>query len=74
MPRIPPFLAQAVLVGALAVGTAWAWLHLTGATHLTPGAVLACTFLSVAAALLVEAGVRRVRRGRPRRAHARPRP
>lgn len=74
MPRTPPLLAQAVLVGAIAVGTAWTWLHSTGAHHLSAGAVLACTFISVTVALLVEAGVRRVRRGRPRRAHARTRP
>lgn len=64
--------AQAVLVAGIAVGTAGAWLHLTSARHLTPGAVIVCAFASVVAALLVEEVVRRVRRGRPRRAHARP--
>lgn len=72
MPRIPPLLAQAVLVGAIAVGTAWTWLHLTSARYLTPGGVIVCTAIAVVVALAVEAAVRRARAGRPRRAHARP--
>ncbi|MFF7795591.1 hypothetical protein [Streptomyces sp. NPDC007991] len=72
--HIPPILAQCALVSAIACGTAWAWLHLTGSRTLTPGAILACTAVSVALALAVEAAVQRTRRGRPRRAHARPHP
>lgn len=72
MPRIPPLLAQAVLVGAIAVGTAWTWLHLTSARYLTPGGVIVCTIIAVTVALLVETVVGRARHGRPRRAHARP--
>ncbi|WP_157865104.1 hypothetical protein [Streptomyces prasinopilosus] len=74
MPRIPPLLAQAVLVGCTALATAWAWLTLTRARVLSPGAVIVCTVIAVTLALAVEAGVRRIRHGRPRRAHARPNP
>jgi predicted Co/Zn/Cd cation transporter (cation efflux family) len=70
--RIPPLLAGSILVGAIALATAWTWLHLTGARTLSPGAVIACTAVSVAVALALEHAARRVRRGRPRRAHARP--
>jgi len=70
--RIPPLLAQCVLVGGIAVGTAWGWLTLTATRRLSPGAVIVCTFIAVLLALAVEAGVERVRRGRRRRAHARP--
>lgn len=72
MPRIPSLLVQAVLVGAIAVATSGIWLHLTTTRQLTPGGVLICTILTVMLAPIVEAGVRRVRHGRPRRAHARP--
>jgi hypothetical protein len=70
--RISPLLAQSVLVGGIALGTAWVWLTLTRARVLTPGAVIVCTVIAVAAVLAVEAAVGRVRRGRRRRAHARP--
>lgn len=73
MSRIPPLLVQAVLVAAIAVTAGGIWLHLTTAQRLSPGGVLICTILTVTLAPMVEAGVRRVRRGRPRRAHARPR-
>jgi uncharacterized protein YybS (DUF2232 family) len=72
--HIPPLLASSVLVGAIACGTAWAWLTLTQARILSPGAVIVCTAISVAVALAVEHAARLVRRGRPRRAHARPAP
>jgi hypothetical protein len=72
--RIPPLLAQCALVGGIALGTAWAWIHLTDSGTLSPGAVIVCTAISVALALAVEAAVEAVRRGRPRRAHARPQP
>ncbi|MEW2402194.1 hypothetical protein [Streptomyces sp. NPDC046862] len=74
MPRISPLLASIALIAVTALATAWAWLTLTGSRVLTPGAVVACTVLSVALALLVEHAARRMRRGRPRRAHARPNP
>jgi hypothetical protein len=67
MRRIPPLLAQCVLVGAIAVGTGWAWLALTEARRLSPGAVIVCTVIAVALALAVEAGVDRIARGRRRR-------
>lgn len=72
MPRIPPLLAQSVLVAGIALGTAWTWLTLTRARVLSPGAVIVCTAIAVVVALAVEAAVRRARAGRPRRAHARP--
>ncbi|AKZ60753.1 exported protein of unknown function (plasmid) [Streptomyces ambofaciens ATCC 23877] len=72
--RIPPLLAQAVLVGGIALGTAFGWLTLTESRALSPGAVIVCTLISVALALVVETAVHRARRGRPRRAHARPHP
>jgi hypothetical protein len=72
MRRIPPLLAQSLLVVATSVGTAGAWLTLTNTRALTPGAVIVCTVIAVALALAVEAGVARLRRGRRRRAHARP--
>lgn len=74
MHRIPTPLAQCALVAGIAAGTAWAWLYATGQHTLTAGAVIACTLISVAVALALEAAVRWVRRGRPRRAHARPTP
>jgi branched-subunit amino acid ABC-type transport system permease component len=49
------------------------WLTLTRARVLTPGAVIVCTVIAVAAALAVEAAVERVRLGRRRRAHAKQR-
>ncbi|QBJ94475.1 hypothetical protein D0Z67_29340 (plasmid) [Streptomyces seoulensis] len=69
--RIPPLLAQSVLVGVIAVGTAWGWLTLIGARVLSPGAVIVCTIVAVALAMAVEAGWRAVRYHRRRRAHAR---
>jgi hypothetical protein len=72
--RIPPLLAQCALVGAIALGTAWAWIYLTNSGTLTPGAVIVCTAISVALALAAEAVIEAVRRGRPRRAHARTQP
>jgi cytochrome c biogenesis factor len=72
--RIPPILAQAVLVAAIAVASSGIWLYLTSAQDLTPGGILICTILTVAVAPAVEAAVRRVRHGRPRRAHARSHP
>jgi hypothetical protein len=72
--RIPPLLAQSALVGGIALGTAWAWIRLTDSGTLSPGAVIVCTAISVALALAVEAAIEAVRRGRPRRTHARPRP
>ena len=74
MPRIPPLLAQAVLLALIACATAWAWLHYTGAAYLTPGAAIVCALASVAVEMAVESVVRWARRGRSRRAHARPRP
>lgn len=77
MPRIPPLLAQILLVGVIAVGTAWGWLALIGARVLSPGAVIVCTVIAVALATGVDAGWRRARRHRQRtarRTHARPRP
>lgn len=74
MPRIPPILAQCALVGAIALTAAWTWLRLTGSRTLSPGAILACTVVSVAVALAVEAVALRTHRGRLRRAHARPHP
>ena len=77
MHRIPPLLAQILLVGVIAVGTAWGWLALIGARVLSPGSVIVCTVIAVALAMAVEAGWRRARRRRQqiaRRAHARPRP
>lgn len=70
--RIPPLLAQIILVGAIAVGTAWGWLTLIGARVLSPGSVIVCTIITVALATVVEAGCRAVRRGRRRRTHAQP--
>jgi hypothetical protein len=69
--RIPPLLAQSVLVGGIALGTAWAWIRLTDSGTLSPGAVIVCTAIWVALALAAEAAIDAVRRGRPRRAHAR---
>lgn len=74
MHRIPPLLAQCLLVGGIACAVAWTWLTLIHARVLSPGAVLVCTAVSVALALVVEHGVRRIRHGRPRRAHAQPAP
>lgn len=75
MPRIPEHLAGCALVGAIALGTAYGWLAWAGQDALSVPAIVACTLISVAVALAVEAVARRVRRGRPRRAHARmPRP
>ncbi|WP_329474177.1 hypothetical protein OIE75_41045 (plasmid) [Streptomyces sp. NBC_01723] len=70
--RIPPLLAQCVLLGVVAIGTGWAWIVLTGSRVLSPGAVIVCTIIAVAVALAVEAGAERILRGRRRRAHARP--
>lgn len=66
MPRIPPLLTHTVLVGGIAVGTAWAWLTLTTSRALSPGAVIVCTALSVTVALAVEHAqqARRTRRGK----------
>lgn len=75
MLRIPPLLAQIILVGVIAVGTAWGWLALIGARVLSPGSVIVCTVIAVALATGVEAGWRAVRRRRQRTArhtHARP--
>ncbi|MFJ4473287.1 hypothetical protein ACIP2X_38135 [Streptomyces sp. NPDC089424] len=72
MHRIPPIVAGCIAVGLIALATAWAWLAVTGSPHLTPPAVVACTVIAVAAHFALEALVRHVRRGRPRRAHARP--
>ncbi|MFF9287563.1 hypothetical protein [Streptomyces griseosporeus] len=72
--RIPPLLIQCALVGAVALTTAVAWLRLTGSRALSPAAVIVCTVIAVVVSLAVEHLVRLVRRGRPRRAHARPHP
>lgn len=74
IPRIPAQLAGCALVGAIALVTAWTWLRLSGQRTLSGAAIVTCMLISVAAALAVEATARRVRRGRPRRAHARPNP
>jgi hypothetical protein len=74
MPRIPPLLAGCILVAAIAAATAGIWLYVRGARSLSPAAIVACTVISVVLALAVEAAVRHVRRGRPRRAHARTTP
>jgi cytochrome bd-type quinol oxidase subunit 1 len=63
--------AQCVLIAVIALATAWTWLHATGQPALTRASVVACTAISVALALVVDAAARRVVRGRPRRAHAR---
>lgn len=72
MRRLLLLFTECVLVGGIACATAWGWLTLTEARALSPGAVIVCTLISVALALIVEAAVHRARRGRPRRAHARP--
>jgi len=69
MPRIPPLLAQILLVGGIAVGTAWGWLALIDARVLSPGSVIVCTVIAVAVATAVEAGWRGARRRRQRTAH-----
>lgn len=74
MHRIPTPLAQCALVAGIAAGTAWAWLYATGQHTFTLDAAIVCAFIAVVVALVVEAAIRRVRRGRPRRAHARPTP
>lgn len=74
MHRIPALLAGCILAGAIALGTAWAWLQFTSARSLSAAAVLACTAISVAVALAVEAAAKRMRCGQPGRAHARPTP
>lgn len=74
MRRIPTTLAECVLVAVIAAGTAWAWLYTTGQRTLTVAAIVTCTVISVVVALVVEAAIRRLRRGQPRRAHARPVP
>lgn len=72
MRHVPPLIAECILVGAVALATAWTWLTLTDTRTFTAGGILACTGISVAVAMTVEAAVKRLRRGRPRRAHARP--
>ncbi|MEV5451632.1 hypothetical protein [Streptomyces sp. NPDC052535] len=72
MRRLLLLLTQCVLVGGIACATAWAWLTYTDAPHLTVGSVIGCAFAAALLALLAEAVVRQARRGRPRRAHARP--
>ncbi|MEV8248133.1 hypothetical protein AB0R01_30820 [Streptomyces rochei] len=72
MRRLPLLLTECILVGGIALGTAYGWLTLTKSRALSPGAVIVCTLISVALALVAEAAVHRARRGRPRRAHARP--
>lgn len=67
-------LAQCALVGGIAAITAYVWLHATGTRTFTVTGLFSCVAISVLAALFVEAIVARVRRGRLRRAHARPRP
>lgn len=74
MPRIPPLLVGCALTGVISVATAWAWLALTGSRTLSPGAIVICAVASVTVALVVEHAMRALRRGRPRRAHARPTP
>ncbi|MET8585672.1 hypothetical protein ABZX39_33115 [Streptomyces collinus] len=77
MLRIPPLLAQILLVAVISVATAWGWLALIGARVLSPGSVIVCTVIAVALATGVDAGWRHVRRRRQRaarRSHARPRP
>jgi hypothetical protein len=74
MPRIPPLLAGSILTGGTALAAAWTWMHVTGSRTLTVGAVIVCAAISVTTVLVLEAVVRRVRRGRPRRAHARTHP
>ncbi len=72
MPRIPPLLAGCILVGAIAATVAGIWLYANGARSLSAAAIVACTAISVVIALAVESAARRIHRGRPRRAHARP--
>lgn len=75
IPRIPTAeLAGCALVGAIALAAAYTWLAVTGQRTLSAAAIVACTLISVAIALAVEHAIRRVRRDRPRRAHARPNP
>lgn len=66
MRHIPPLLTQAVLLGGIAIGTAWTWLTLTTSRVLSPGAVIVCTALYVIVALAVEHAqqARRARRGK----------
>ncbi len=67
-------IGQCVLIAVIALATAWGWLHATCQHALSPGAVVACTAISVVIALAVESAARRIHRGRPRRAHARTTP
>jgi hypothetical protein len=62
-------LVPCLFLAAIAAGTAWLWLTLTRAQVLSPGAVLICAGISVAVALAVESAARRIRHGRPHRAH-----
>lgn len=71
MLRVPPLLAECVLVGAIALTTACTWMLLAGTRTLSVNAVILCTLASVALAFAVEAIVKTIRRGLPRRAHAR---
>lgn len=73
MHRIPALLTGCVLAGAIALGTALAWMALTGSRVLSLGAVIVCTGVSVVGALGVEQVIHRARHGRPRRAHAKTR-
>ena len=71
MRRIPTPLAECTLVAAIAAGTAWAWLYATDQDTFTLGATIGCALISVVVSLVVQAVIGWVRRGRPRRAHAR---
>ncbi|MFG2970850.1 hypothetical protein ACGFZS_47035 [Streptomyces sp. NPDC048288] len=53
--------------------TAYVWLRATGTRTFTVTGLFSCLVISVLTGLAVEAVVARVRRGRLRRAHARPR-
>lgn len=67
-------LAQCVLVAGIALVTGYVWLRVTGTRTFTVPGLFSCMAISVLTALAVEALVARARRGRLRRAHARPRP
>ncbi|MFK0288305.1 hypothetical protein ACIQVL_48715 [Streptomyces sp. NPDC090499] len=66
-------LAQCALVAGIALVTAYVWLRATGTRTFTVAGLFSCVAIFVLTALLIEALVARARRGRLRRAHARPR-
>ena len=67
-------IAQCALVSGIALVTAYVWLRATDTRTFTVAGLFSCLAISVLTALLIEAAVARARRGRLRRAHARPRP